>query len=142
MRLSLSELRAGDRLMQRVHVPTPTQLVRYAGAAQDFSPIHFDAEYARERGFPTVIVHGFLKASFLAELAVEWGGKGSWLRRFGAKYRGIDVVGAPIVCDGQVESIELEARRVTLALWTTSAEGKTTTTATGVLQLGEDARQT
>src|SRR5437868_2449449 len=85
----------GDALPTRVHTTTTAQLVRYAGAARDFSGIHYDSAYARERGFPDVIVHGFLKAGFLAELAREWGGEGSWFRTFGARYQGIDVVGAP-----------------------------------------------
>src|SRR5689334_4679410 len=88
----------GDELPTAVHFPTTAQLVRYAGAAQDFSGIHYDERYARERGFPSVIVHGFLKAAFLAELAVQWGGPGSWFRRFAVRYRGTDLVGRAIVC--------------------------------------------
>ena len=136
-RAPLDRLEIGHELTPRVHVTTPTQLVRYAGAAQDFSSIHFDANYAQERGFPTVIVHGFLKAAFLAELAVEWAGPGSWFRRFGAKYQGIDIVGAPIVCRGRVQEVWRPERRIALDLWTVNEEGKTTTTATGMVQLGE-----
>jgi hypothetical protein len=82
-------------------------------------------------------VHGFLKASFLAELGLEWAGKGSWFRKFGAKYKGIDIVGAPIICNGRVDQVWLDEGRAALELWTTSANGKTTTTATGIVQLAQ-----
>jgi acyl dehydratase len=133
----LTELEAGIELPSAVRFTTTAQLVRYAGAARDFSGIHYDLGYARERGFPDVIVHGFLKAAFLSELACEWGGAGSWLRSFAVRYEGIDVVGAPIVCRGRVSGVQAEERRVALELWTERPDGTRTTRATGVLQFDE-----
>ncbi len=131
-------LEEGHELTPAVQFTTTAQLVRYAGAANDYSGIHYDLGYAHERGFPDVIVHGFLKASFLAELACDWAGPGSWLRRFATRYQGIDVVGAPIVCRGRVTGIRIDERQVSLELWTENAQGARTTTATGQLQLGEE----
>jgi acyl dehydratase len=136
--VDIRAIEVGQELTPVVHFTSTAQLVRYAGAANDYSGIHYDLEYARERGFPHVIVHGFLKASFLAELACEWAGAGSWLRRFSARYHGIDVVGAPIVCRGRVTAVWPEERALSLELWTENAEGVRTTAATGHLQLGDE----
>jgi acyl dehydratase len=127
----------GRELPARVRVTTAAQLVRYSGAAQDFSAIHHDAEYARRRGFDGVIVHGFLKAAFLAELGQDWAGPEAWYRTFGARYQGTDLVGAPIVCRGRVSSLDVERSQIALDLWTENVDGRTTTTATGIIQIGE-----
>ena len=129
----------GYELPARVHVTTAAQLVRYAGAAQDFSGIHFDVDYARRRGFDGVIVHGLLKAAFLAELGQDWAGAGAWYRSFGARYTGTDLVGAPIVCRGRVASLDPAGGQIGLELWTENVEGRTTTTATGIIEIGESA---
>jgi hypothetical protein len=91
----LMHTEVGYELPARVRVTTTAQLVRYSGAAQDFSAIHHDAEYARRRGFDGVIVHGFLKAAFLAELGQDWAGPEAWYRTFGARYQGTDLVVEP-----------------------------------------------
>jgi len=134
----VASVAAGDVLPPVVHVTTRAQLVRYAGAARDFSASHYDDRYARERGFPSVIVHGFLKAGLLADLALDWAGSGSWFRTFGARYRGIDLVGHPLVCRGVVLAVPTPDR-VEVELWTESDQGERTTTATGTIQLGGGA---
>ena len=86
--------------------------------------IHFDVDYARRRGFDGVIVHGLLKAAFLAELGQDWAGEGAWYRSFGARYTGTDLVGAPIVCRGRVASLDPTGGQIGLELWTENVEGQ------------------
>ncbi|GAB3598136.1 MaoC/PaaZ C-terminal domain-containing protein [Microbacterium tumbae] len=128
----------GAELPAEVRFTTTRQLVQYAGAADDPSGIHYDSDYARLRGFPNVIVHGFLKAAFLSDLATRWAGPGSWFVTYNARYQGVDLVGAPITCRGRVVDVDAGRRRVSLELWTENAEGRRTTTATGTLQLTEE----
>lgn len=130
------EAGVGYELPARVHTTTAAQLVRYAGAARDFSGIHYDVDYARRRGFAGVIVHGFLKAAFLAELGRDWAGDDAWYRTFGARYSGTDLVGRPITCRGRVTGIDEDAGSIGLDLWTVDVDGRTTTTATGLIQIG------
>ncbi|CAH0123209.1 MaoC/PaaZ C-terminal domain-containing protein [Microbacterium sp. Bi121] len=125
----------GMELPAEVRFTTTRQLVQYSGAAHDPSGIHYDGDYARSRGFDDVIVHGFLKAGFLADLATRWGGHGSWFVSLRARYQGVDVVGAPITCRGQVTDVDAAHHRVSLELWTENADGRRTTVLTGELQL-------
>jgi acyl dehydratase len=131
----LQAVYAGQELTPKVRYTTTAQLVRYAAGANDYSGIHFDLDYAHERGFPTVIVHGLLKAAFLAEFACEWGGARSWMRTFASRYQAIDVVGAPIICRGRVVEVLTRTSQISLDLWTENPAGERTTTATGLLQL-------
>jgi hydroxyacyl-ACP dehydratase HTD2-like protein with hotdog domain len=137
----IMEAGVGYELPVRVHTTTPLQLHQYSGAARDFSPIHHDVEYARRRGFEGVIVHGFLKAAFLAELGQDWAGQEAWYRSFGARYTGTDLVGLPIVCRGRVANLAVDEDRIGLELWTENVDGQITTTATGIIQIGQTARK-
>jgi len=48
--------------MKNLDLPLPAlsteQLVRFAGAVQDFNPIHYDEQFARAAGLPGVIAQG------------------------------------------------------------------------------------
>lgn len=50
------------------HFVTMTSIVKYAGAAGDFTPIHHDPELARSYGYEKVFAMGMLSAGFLASL--------------------------------------------------------------------------
>lgn len=128
--LDLESLAIGTALRPAVRVPTREQCVRYAGAANDFSPIHYDDGNARERGFPGVIVHGLLKASLLGELLESWSAPhGGWVRRLATRYQGIDLPGRPLICQAKVtgKSVSADAWLVDLDVWIDNAEGRTTT---------------
>lgn len=50
------------------------QIVRFAGAIQDFNPIHYDDEVARKAGLPSAIAHGPL--TFLIALDALFADRG------------------------------------------------------------------
>lgn len=129
--LALPEV--GFRLTPRVVVPTTTDLVKFAAASSDYNLIHYDHEYAKTRGFSGVIVHGFFKAAFLAELARAHAPQGSWFRSLKATYRGVDKVGRPITLEGAVTEVDREEHNVTFDLSTKNAEGQQTTSCQAVM---------
>lgn len=49
---------------------TRVQISRYAGAVNDFNPIHVDEEFARAAGMPSVIAHGPLTVALALDLIV------------------------------------------------------------------------
>src|SRR5947207_15094730 len=57
---AVSEAAVGDELPPLSVRVTRADLVRYAGAAQDFNPIHWNERVAAEVGLPDVIAHGML----------------------------------------------------------------------------------
>lgn len=51
-----------------------TDFVRYAGASNDFNPIHHDDEFARAAGQESVFGHGMLSAGLLGSTLTRWFG--------------------------------------------------------------------
>ena len=125
------KVEAGQELPELVKQPTARQLVQYAGASGDFYEIHYDQEYARSVGLSGVILHGLLKAAFLAQLVTDWAGEAR-LKSFEASYRGMDVPGVPYRCRGRVK--EVRDGEIELELWGEDPEGKRTTLGTAVLE--------
>jgi acyl dehydratase len=64
------------RVVQRTSSEiTRTRIVRFAGAAGDFNPMHHDEVFARHAGQPSVFAMGQLQAAMLASLVSEWLGR-------------------------------------------------------------------
>lgn len=102
------------------------QLVRFAGAVQDFNPIHYDEQFARAAGLPGVIAQGpltYLVA--LDALVAAHGAEG--LGSFAVRLKSPVVPGAPlhvqVGADGKVSLRAGEAEA--LAGTVTLAEGRT-----------------
>jgi len=133
----MRDVEVGDRLPALVKVVTTEQLVRYAGAANDYARIHYDHAHARERGFAGVIVHGLLKAAFLSQLVTQWCGPDARVRRFAVQYRRNDFPAQPITCHGRVTA--RSAGSVELELWTENPERQVTTKGTATVEFGPDA---
>ena len=119
----------GMELPPVVKHPTTMQLVRYAGASGDLSRIHYDQEYARNRGFPTVIVHGQLKWGFLAQLLTDWIGYEGRIKKIACQYRRIDVPGDTLTCKGKVvrKYVEDGIHQVECDIWVENGRGEVTT---------------
>ncbi|MCY0877652.1 MAG: MaoC/PaaZ C-terminal domain-containing protein [Firmicutes bacterium] len=64
-------MKTGDQLGPFQVRVTREQLVRYAGAADDYNPIHYDDALARRLGLPGVIVHGMLNMGLIARFVLE-----------------------------------------------------------------------
>ena len=123
----------GTELPELVKHPTTRQLVQYAGASGDFYEIHYDQDYARSTELPGVILHGLLKAGFLAQLVTSWAGVQARLKRFDVSYRGLDQPGRPCRCRGVVKSVE--GGTIELEIWTEDPEGNRTTLGNATVEL-------
>lgn len=131
--MSTLNLEVGQELPELVKNPTTRQLVQYAGASGDFYEIHYDQDYARSTGLPGVILHGLLKAGFLAQLMTSWAGKQARLKTFEVSYRGLDLPGRPCRCRGVVKSVD--GATAELDVWTEDPDGNRTTLGTATVQL-------
>jgi acyl dehydratase len=80
---------------------TRTDIVRYAGASNDFNPIHHDDAFARSAGQPSVFAHGMLSAGLLASFLTRWFGPDS-VRRFQVRFRERVWPGDVLAAEGRV----------------------------------------
>ena len=125
-------------LPELVKHPTARQLVQYAGASGDFYEIHYDQDFARSTGLPGVILHGLLKAAFLAQLVTDWAGPGARLLKFEVSYRGLDLPDLPYRCRGLVRSQEGDVAE--LEVWGEDPGGNRTTLGTATVELGHETK--
>ena len=117
---------------------TVTDMVVFAGASGDFNPIHHDREQARGRGsLPDVILHGQCKVAFMAHVVTDWIGVEGRIKKLGAQYRGMDIVGDTVVSRGRVARKHTEAGEnlVDLELWNENGRAGTTVIGTAVVSL-------
>ena len=135
--LWFEDVAVGDDLPELVKAPDTRQLVMYAGASQDFVPIHYDQIVAQAAGHATVIIHGALKSAWLAELVTGWIGPAGRLLELDISYRAIDFPGATATCVGKVTETKIEhgAGLVELEIGLRNAEGVVTTPGTALVAL-------
>ena len=60
------DIDVGGELPTLVKKPTTKQVVMWAGAVDQYEPIHYDKDFALRVGFPGVILHGSMKGAFLS----------------------------------------------------------------------------
>ena len=102
--LYFEAVKVGDELPPLVKPPVDrSQVARFAGATGDYGPLHVDEPFARNAGFPSVLVPGMLAMGFLGELVTDWL-RGARVRRFGARFVKIVWPGDVVTVRGRVES--------------------------------------
>jgi acyl dehydratase len=89
---------------EHVVSPSTEHLLRWASAADDYSPIHFDRDVAKARGFEQPLVHGPWKAAVLRRLLAGWLGPYSVIRELSVRYLRSDAVGRPLRFGGRLVS--------------------------------------
>jgi acyl dehydratase len=65
---------------------TRTQIVRFAGAAGDFNPMHHDEIFARAAGQPSIFAMGQLTAAILGAAIADWFGNEN-VTRYEVRFR-------------------------------------------------------
>jgi acyl dehydratase len=76
----------GEILPEREYRVTRQDLVRYAGVAGDFNPIHWSDRVAATVGLPGVIAHGMLTMALAARLLTDWAGDPAAVVEYGVRF--------------------------------------------------------
>ena len=126
-----TDLRVGDELPVITRVVSTRQLVQYAAVSRDFTPIHYDQDYARSANLEGVVIHGALKTSLFAQAVGDWFGASGMLTALSASYRAVDYPGEPLTIHGKVsalvEDLSSGAVRIDIDLELRNAAGELTT---------------
>jgi acyl dehydratase len=98
-------------------VVTTQQLVRYAGASDDYNRIHYDLPFANEAGLGGVIAHGMLTMGFMARAVTDWAGPRGQVRRIAARFTApvrpgdmVRVTGSVLAQTGEGEATVVQCR--------------------------------
>jgi len=100
----------GDELTPLTVRVTRRDLVRYAGAALDFNPIHWNEKFAQDVGLPDVIAHGMLTMAFAGRVLTQWVGDPGRILQYGVRFTRPVVVpnddkGAVVELSGKVREV-------------------------------------
>ena len=85
---------------------TRADLVRYAGAAGDFNPIHWNDRFATAVGLPGVIAHGMLTMALVGRAVTEWAGAPDAVVDYNVRFT------RPVVVPDDDEGTEVEVSAV------------------------------
>jgi acyl dehydratase len=135
--LLYQDVKVGDGLTPLVKEPTKKQLVVWAGAVGDYTPIHYDKDFALSRGLSGVIVQGQLVGAFLGQMLTDWlGGKGT-LRKLSCIYKGMNYPGEALTCKGEVtKKYEQDGEHfVECKIWAENPKGEKTASGRAVVTL-------
>jgi len=137
--ITYEDVVVGQPLPTLIKHPTPRQLVMWAGASGEFSEMHYDKDFALKMGFPGIIVHGMLMASFLVQVLTDWIGEWGTLRKIKTSNRQFVLVDRDIICKGTVTNKYVRGHEhcVECDLSAENSEGEKCVTATAVVVLPE-----
>lgn len=135
--IHFEDIEVGTEIPALIKNPTPMQLVKFAGASEDFNPIHYDNDKALADGLPGTIVHGRLKNAFLIQLLTDWIGDEGKLKSISIQHRGMDLPLHPLVCKGTVTAKRAEDGQhlVDCEVWTENEKGEKTAPGTATVAL-------
>ena len=136
------DVKEGMEIGPVIRETSPRHQATWACANVDFDPIHYDIEYAKSRALPGVIVNGRFKFCFIIQMLEHWMGEEGALKKVGCEHRGMDMVGEPITCKGQVMRtyIEGDEHLVECEIWTETPAGKKTAPGSAVVRLPSRAK--
>lgn len=131
----MNGLRVGDTLGPVRHRPDPVTLFLYSAVLWNPHRIHYDADYARDvAGHPGVVVPGPLQGVFLEQLLIAWARPGT-LVELRYRNRSAAYLGDELVVEGRVTEVDPDGHRTRCEVRVVTAEGRTTTTGEGLVEL-------
>ena len=131
---TLAELRPGMTESFTVTV-TEEKMELFRQLSGDESPIHIDAEYAQQRGYPGRVCYGMLGASFFSTLAgVYLPGEHCLLHRVESKFAKPVFVGDTLTVTGVVDEVNETFSEITIKASITNQNGKKVTR--GIIKAG------
>ncbi|QEN06162.1 dehydratase [Thiospirochaeta perfilievii] len=105
MSLDINKLSVGDIIPEiKFDEVTQVQLIKYAGAAGDFNPIHTVPSYAKEAGLDGTIAHGMLIMGMLGKLISDWSGI-KHVTKYGVSFKSKTVPGDTLIAKGEIKKI-------------------------------------
>src|SRR6201994_756656 len=126
MALKASTVKVGDTHSERVvENLSRTQIVQYAGASGDYTPLHTDEVYTTQAaGYPAVFAHGMLTMGMTGRMLTNYVGDGR-LTKFGVRFTSQVWPGDTLDSTATVEKVSEDdgAKLVDLTVVTTNQKG-------------------
>ena len=119
-----NQVRPGVELPVLTKHPDDNQMAVWAGAVDDYNPIHRDPVLAQQGGYPGPIVFGPLICSFLNQLVTDWMGPEGWIDQVAYRHLAPAWVGEPMICRGRIVEKRVKEGRHQLVLRVQAGDAK------------------
>lgn len=106
--LFFEDIPIGYQLPELIKIPTYIQLFRYSAITWNTHRIHYDQNYAREEGYPYVLVQSHLHGAFLTQLCTDWMGLEGKLKKLTISVKRFAIPGDTLTCKGTVIEKKVE----------------------------------
>ncbi|HUD92681.1 MaoC family dehydratase [Sphingobium sp.] len=124
---SFGDIMSGAVLPELAVVIDRAALIRFAGAADDYVPQHWDHPFMIAAGYSDVIVHGWLVFAHMTRAVTDWvPPEIGHVADYSVRYRRPFYPGT-LLCGGEVVAVEEDLARLTL--WARDEGGAIVTTA-------------
>jgi acyl dehydratase len=132
------EVAEGASIPPLVDEITYRRVIMNPGATGDYFPGHYDPDYARRQGQPTIYANSLHVFGILDRAVSEWAGPHSFLLRRNVRLHSSMYAGDTVTVSGVVSGkrVDDDARLVDLYLTMTNHDGGTICTAEIVVRLG------
>ena len=136
-KLHFEDVEVGAEIPPYTRKCTLMELNRFAGANEEFVPIHMDRDYSKSVGLPDAIVMGYLKFAYLGSMLANWLGEDGWIRNIKTSYRSMDPVDYTLTARGKVTGKREEDGEGILEceVWVENQNGERTTPGSAVVSV-------
>lgn len=122
---TLSQIKTGQTERFTVRV-TQRMVDAFCEISGDENPLHTDADYARQHGYPDTVVYGMLTASFYSTLAgVYLPGERALLHEVTSKFTNPVFVGDTLEVSGTVSEVDERFNRIHVKARVVNQNGQT-----------------
>jgi acyl dehydratase len=101
-------MKPGEKLPSLEKTFTTVDLFAYGAATWDWHRMHYDAEFARSRGFAAPVIDGQMYGAILARAAMSWAGPRAFMTKMSFRMEAMSFAGDALRAEGEVASIENE----------------------------------
>lgn len=135
------DVQEGAQIPELVEEITYRSVIMNPGATGDYFPGHYDPEYARRQGQPTIYANSLHVFGLLDRAVTEWAGPTSFLMRRNVRLASSMYAGDTVTVGGIVtgKRLDADARIVDLELTITNQHGGVVCTASVAVRM-PDAR--
>ena len=98
----------------------------WAAASEEYYEVHYDKDFAQEKGMPGIIVHGMLLISFLGQMITDWIGDWGTVKKIRTSNRAIALLHQDLICKGTVSGkyVENNENLVQCEIWLETEKGE------------------
>lgn len=99
-------MKVGDTLPTYEKTFTTVDLFAYGAATWDWHRMHYDAEYARGKGFSAPVIDGQMYGAVFASVAMKWAGPRAFMTKMSLKMKSMAFAGDTLRAEGSITAVE------------------------------------